>query len=151
VSLSVADAFYAARHFLLRPESDEYHPDKVHGFLAEPEGVTQPTTLTADEIRALAAPGGPDRFLPPYFDLGGRHIGPADLLFAMLGAAEGAEAVTVTPRRQQCEYEDVYPALRDLRFAGTWMRAEDFADRFLSDRLRLQAWTIRPEAAGGIR
>ena len=108
---------------------------------------------TVDELRdrALAAQCGPDRFLPPYFDLGGRHIGPADLLFAMLGAAEGAEAVTVTPRRQQCEYEDVYPALRDLRFAGTWMHAEDFADRFLSDRLRLQAWTIRPEAAGGIR
>ncbi len=147
VSLSVADAFYAARHFLLHPESDEYHPDKVHGFLAEPEGVTEPTALSAEEIRALAAQCSPDRFLPPYFEIGGRRVGPADLLFAMLGAAQGAEAVTVTPRRQQCEYEDVYPALRDLRFEGTWMHAEDFADRWLSDRLRLQAWTIRPEAA----
>ena len=53
VSLSVADAFYAARHFLLHPESDEYHPGEVHGFLTEPEGVTEPTALSAGEIRRI--------------------------------------------------------------------------------------------------
>ena len=36
VPLSVADCFFAARHFLFSREP--YHPGKVHGFLYEPEG-----------------------------------------------------------------------------------------------------------------
>ena len=147
VSLSVADAFFAARHFLLHPEAAEYRTEPVHGFLYEPEGVTAPVTLSAAEIRALAQSCGPAAFLPPAFEAAGKRIGPADLLFGMLDAALGAETVTLTPRPQQCAYEAAYPELRDLRLKGSWIHAPTFEDRYLSDRLRLQAWTIRPEAA----
>ena len=144
VSLSVADVFYAARHFLLRPEP-VFRPGRTHGFLYEPAGTAEPVTLDAAEIRTLAESCDPERFLPPFFELHGKRIGPADLLFAMLDAALGAERVVVRPRPQQCAYEDAYPALRDLRLRGSWIHAKDFEDRWLSDRLRLQAWTIRPE------
>ena len=146
VSLSVADIFFAARHFLLHPDAAEYRPGKVHGFLYEPEGVTAPVTLRAGEVRALAEGCDPAAFLPPYFESAGKRIGPADLLFAMLDVCQGAETVTLRPRRQQCAYEGAYPALRDLQLKGTWVHAETFEDRWLSDRLRLQAWTIRPES-----
>ena len=146
VSLSVADAFFAARHFLLHPEAAEYRTEPVHGFLYEPEGVREPVTLSAAEIRALAQRCEPAAFLPPYFEAAGKRVGPADLLFGMLDAALGAETVTVVPRPQQCAYEAAYPELRDLRLKGSWIHAPTFEDRYLSDRLRLQAWTIRPEA-----
>lgn len=141
--LSVADCFFAAKHFL---DSDEpYHPGRVHGFLQAPEGVSAPVTLTADEVRRLAAMADPAEFLPPYFEADGKRVGPADLLFAMLDVAMGAETVTVTPKPQQCDYEAAYPSLKDTQLAHTWLHADSFEDRYLSDRLRLQAWTIRPE------
>ena len=143
VSLSVADCFFAARHFLF--SKAPYHPGKVHGFLYEPEGVQAPVVLDADAVRAAAAGISPDEFLPPYFTVSGKRIGPADLLFAMLDAAMGAESVTVQPRRQQCVYEEAYPNLRDIALKGSWLHADTFEDRYLSDRLRLQAWTLRPE------
>jgi len=145
VSLSVADCFYAARHFLLNPAATEYKPDKVHGFLYEPEGVQSAVTLTADEIRTLAEPCNPADFLPPYFEINGKRVGPADLLFAMLQAAQGAETVVIEPKAQQCDYEDVYPSLKSIRLENSWVHSKSFKDNWLTDRLRLQAWTLRPE------
>ena len=146
VSLSIADAFYAAQYFLLHPSEQVYHPGKVHGFLYEPKGVADVTELTAEEIRTLAASCDPSAFIPPCFEINGKRIGPADLLFAMLSAAQGAETVPVEPKRQQCMYEGAYPNLAELRLEGSWVHMKSFRDRYLTDRLRLQAWTIRPEA-----
>lgn len=143
VPLSVADCFFAAGHFLFSREP--YHPGKARGFLYEPEGVKAPVTLTADEVRRAAASVSPEEFLPPYFTVSGKRVGPADLLFAMLDVAMGAEAVTLSPRRQQCDYEETYPSLLYTGFRNTWLHADTLEDRYLSDRLRLQAWTLRPE------
>lgn len=145
VSLSVADCFFAAQYFLLHPSENEYHPDKVHGFLDEPVGTETKVTLSAEEIRTLAKQCDPKQFLPASFAVGGKKIGPADLLFAMLEAAQGAETVAVEPKHQQCAYEEIYPQLRDLHFAGTWVHSDELKDNWLSRRLRLQAWTIRSD------
>jgi len=142
VSLSVCDCFYAAKHFMDR--DTDYIPGDVHGFLQQPEGIRQPVTLTADEIHALAGTTDPASFLPPYFISSAGKIGPADLLFAMLEVAQGAKTVTLQPREQQCDYSH-YPYLGKIDMSGSWVHTPDFKDRYLSDRLRLQAWTIRPE------
>lgn len=142
VSLSVADCFYAAKHFM--DAGTPWEAGKVHGFLYAPEGVKEETVISAATVRALAAQCSPEKFLPPYFEAEGKRIGPADLLFAMLDVAEGAESVTLKPRAQQCDYSRL-PALRDVRL-GEWMEGDDFGNRWLSERLRLQAWTIRTEA-----
>ena len=142
VSLSVCDCFYAAKHFL---DSDsDYIPGDVHGFLQQPQGVQNPVTLTAAEVRTLAAAADPQRFLPPYFACSKGKIGPADLLFAMLEVSMGAKTVTVQPKEQQCDHSR-YPALEALHMEDSWIHTPAFRDRYLSDRLRLQAWTIRPE------
>ncbi len=142
VSLSVADCFFAAKHFLTSAEP--YTPGLVHGFLKEPEGTKEPVTLTKEEVLRLAASCTPDAFLPPCFEMGGKVIGPADLLFAMLDIASGQSEATVLPKTQQCDISE-YPALEKIGLKGSWIHCDSFEDRYLSDRLRLQAWTIRHE------
>ena len=142
VSLSIADCFHAARHFLTSDEA--YVPGKVYGFLREPEGTNEVVTLSRAEVMELAGKADPAAFLPPYYTINGKKIGPADLLFAMLDVCSGAEAVTVSPKAQQCDHSRL-PALKSLSLRGKWMHSPDFEDRYLSDRARLQAWTIRTE------
>lgn len=145
VSLSVADCFFAARYFLLNPNEDFYRPGMVHGFLKVPIGTDETVTLSGEEVRSMAETCSSGNFLPPYFEINGKRIGPADLLFAMLSVAEGESSVTVTPRNQQCSYEETFPSLANMRLKGEWIFSKDFEDRYISDRLRLQAWTIRRE------
>ena len=143
VSLSLCDCFYAAKHFM---DSDEpYHPGKVHGFLYEPAGTEEKIELTADEIRKAAAMTDPDEFMPASFEINGKKFGPADLLFAMLEAAMGAETAWVEPKKQQCHYQEEFPLLQDFDLEHSWLHSDDFKDQYLTDRFRLQAWTIRVE------
>ena len=144
VSLSVADCFFAARHFLF--SNEPYTTGRVHGFLSEPVGITEDVTLSADEVRAAAAKISPDDFIPSKIAVGEKEIGPADLLFAMLEIATGAETVTLRPRKQNCSYEVVFHHIKNMRMTGMWLHGPDFKDEWLSDRLRQQNWTLRPES-----
>ena len=74
--------------------------------------------------------------------VGSAVLGPADFLYAALDVLTGAETATVTPRPQLNDMS-AFPALQRLRMPGTWVHSPELEDRFLSDRLRLQAWTIR--------
>ncbi len=68
------------------------------------------------------------------------------MLFAMLDAATGAPAVVLEPREQMPELSGGYASLRDLHMSGdSWVHSPDFRDAYISDRLRLQSWTIREE------
>ena len=105
----------------------------------------EPLTLDRDEVIGLAG-YEPDSFLPPSFMTSQGEIGPADMLFAMLDAAIGAPAVVLEPREQMPELSGGYASLRDLHMAGdSWVHSPDFRDAYISDRLRLQSWTIREE------
>ena len=139
--LSVADCFFAVRHFLF--SSEPYTTGRVHGFLAEPEGITEDVTLTADEIRKAAETQ--DDFIPSSIAVGDKRIGPADMLFAMLDVATDAKVVTLHPRKQNCNYEEVFHHIKNMKITGMWLHGPDFKDAWLSDRLRQQNWTLRPE------
>ena len=143
VPLSVADCFFAVRHFLF--SSEPYTTGRVHGFLAEPEGITEDVTLTADEIRKAAETLSPDDFIPSSIAVGDKRIGPADMLFAMLDVATDAKVVTLHPRKQNCNYEEVFHHIKNMKITGMWLHGPDFKDAWLSDRLRQQNWTLRPE------
>ena len=143
-SWSVADCFQAAVR-LLRGEK-EYRPGHVYGFLSRPEGVKAPVKLKAADIRAAAGRIAFRRHLPAAYDVGGVTIGPADLLFAALEVLEtGAEEVTVTPREQLGDIGKTLPALAEFTHRGRWIYWPQFKDEYLSDRLRLQFWTMRYE------
>ena len=142
-SWSVADVFQTAVRFL-RGEGEKA-PGKVYGFLERPRGVTAEVSVSAADLKAAAANIDLGTFLPPSFEVGGKRIGPADFLFAALEVLEtGASEVKVTPREQLGSFKEV-PSLEQMKIAGSWVHTKAFKDEFLSERLRLQLWTLRLE------
>jgi len=142
-SWSVADVFQAVVR-RLRGEPDAV-PSKVYGFLSRPHGVTVPTNVTASDLRTAAARIDLTTFLPSSLTVGGQTIGPADFLLAALEVLDsGAESVTVVPREQLGAFK-ACPGVEKMSLAGKWIHTSDFKDRHLSERLRLQLWTLRIE------
>ncbi|MBQ8393520.1 MAG: hypothetical protein IJX51_07090 [Clostridia bacterium] len=140
VSLSLSDIMLACRDFL--KGNEEHKCGDVYGFLDTPYAISSPVTVKAEDLRASADVIKDGEFLPSKFTVGGVDIGPADWLFAALEVLQGKDSVTLTPRAQLPSL-DVIPETRDAYFKGTWRHSDSFEDKYLSDRLRLQAWTLR--------
>lgn len=141
---SIADVFGAAVAFL--KGADSFAPGKVYGFLYAPQGVKERRVVKAADIRRAAAAMKTDGFLPVSIDVGGTAIGPADFLFAALEVLEtGADEVAVEPRDQLGDISRYLPKMADVNFRGTWIYADDFTDKWTSNRLRWQFWTFRYE------
>ena len=140
-NLCLYDIFMAAVSFLAGKE--EYLPGKAYGLLYSPEEITSPVTLTVSGVREAAASVAKDTFLPPFFLVDGQKIGTGDMLYAMLAAlgADG-ERITLNPH-PELTFLRRYPGRYNLSQSGKWVHSDDFKDEFLSDRMRLQAWTIR--------
>ncbi len=144
-TFSIADCFAAAAHFCSSKE--DFRPGFVRGFLEAPLGAEKELVLSAAEVKKLAAAYVPDAFLPSHYRVGTRSFGPADLLFAMIDAALGAEEIKVTPRPQMPVLEGDYADLDRMNMRGRhWVHRPDFADNFITPRLKLQTWTLREEA-----
>lgn len=139
-SLSVADMFLACRDLLCG--KTEHICSKTKGFLEPPRGIEKPVTVTADEIKSSAETIHDGAFLPVQIWVNGKALGPADWLRAAMDVLCGEKTVTVHPSEQLVPL-DILPRVRDCSFAGTWRHSDDFKDKFLSDRLRLQCWTPR--------
>jgi len=139
-SYCISDILLACRDLLM---GKEYHEcGKVYGFLEKPYEITSPVTLSAHEVRQGAMAIG-DGFLPTEIRIGDRLIGTADWLFAAMDVLCGAESVTLTPRPSQIDL-DQFPLLRDMDFSKEevlW--SYSFKDEYISNRQRLQSWTIR--------
>ena len=56
----------------------------------------------------------------------------------------GASKVTVVPREQLGSFALV-PGLERMKLSGKWAHTPEFKDQYLSERLRLQLWTLRIE------
>ena len=85
------------------------------------------------------------RHLPVSYDVGGVTLGPADFLYAALEVlATGADEVRVVPRDQLGDIAGRFPRMANFTHVGHWPIYEpSFKDRYLSDRLRWQFWTLR--------
>jgi hypothetical protein len=142
-SWSVADAFQAAAR-LLRGEK-EYTPGKVFGFLERPKGVASETVVSAEDLKTAAQRLDLSTFLPSAIQVGNAKIGPADFLFAALEVLEtGAASVKVVPREQLGSFKEV-PSIEKMDISDSWVHTKEFKDKYLSERLRLQLWTLRIE------
>ena len=114
----------------------------VYGFLSKPYEITEELTLTRDDIISACEQIKDDKFLPEKIKVGELYIGPADWLFAAMEIILGADTVTVTPK-PQLPCLDCMPEVRDSDFKGTWQHSDSFEDKYLSDRLRYQSYTMR--------
>lgn len=139
VSISLADMFLAAKDMLLGEE--QHLCGKVYGFLDTPYSITAPVTLNKSDIIKSAESIDTQKFLPVSINVGGNVIGPADWLRAAVAIVCGDDEVTVTPSPQLPSL-DAIPRLKTLSLMG-WMQSDSFEDKYLSERLRLQTWTVR--------
>ena len=114
----------------------------VYGFLEEPYAVLSPVTVKAEDIIRSADAIKDGEFLPSKIAVGGIDIGPADWLFAALESLQGKDEIVVYPKNQLPSL-DIIPETRDAYFKGTWRHSDSFEDKYLSDRLRWQIWTLR--------
>lgn len=139
-SLSVADMFLACRDLILGSES--HLCGKTMGFLEAPYSIKSEKVFGAEDIRACAESIPESGFLPAKMWINGTAVGPADWLRAALDVLCGEKTVTVKPGEQLVSL-DALPRVRDCSFKGTWRHSDDFEDKYISDRLRLQCWTLR--------
>lgn len=141
LSLCISDVFLAVTEFL--KGRDVYRAGKVYGFLEKPRGITEKVRVSADALVKAAENLDTSGFLPPEIDVGVK-IGPADYLYVGLAllCGDGGNSILLTPRPQQISLDE-FPAIRDCSFRNTWIHSKSFRDAYLSERLRLQAWTLR--------
>ena len=139
-SFCLSDILLACRDLLLG--KDEHTCGKVYGFLDVPYAVSQPVKITAEELRESAAQIRDGAFLPAEITVGGKKLGPADWLRAALTVLSDSEEAVAVPDKWQIDLNE-FPMLRDMNYCGTWIHSPELADSYISDRLRLQSWTIR--------
>ncbi len=139
-SFSLADIALAFRDFLLGKE--EHVCGEVYGFLDTPYTLEEPVTLTAEEITECAKYFEDGKFLPTKLTVNGKTIGPGDFVRGAISVVLGAKVVTLPPRTWQIDLDEL-PRVRDLRFNGTWLHVDEFEDKYISKRTKLQTWTFR--------
>lgn len=139
-SLCLSDIFLACRDMLLGAES--HVCGKVYGFLSQPYACSESFKLTAKDVIESAKNINTDSFLPEKITVGEKELGPADWLMAALDIVCGESETYVSPKKQ-LPCLDILKEVRDCSFKGTWRHSDSFQDRYLSDRLRLQCWTMR--------
>ncbi len=139
-SVSIADVFLAAREFLLGGR--EHTCGKVYGFLDTPYAIDEEVVVSAADVMEAAKSMDVTGFLPASIQVGSQIIGPADWLRAALEVLQGKAEVVLQPGLQLPPLDEV-PMIRDCYFKGEWMQSDEFEDRYLSKRLRLQSWTMR--------
>jgi len=145
-SWCVSDIFQAAVAFMRG--ADEFNPSKAWGFLECPVGIAEPIVITRADVVTAAKCLDAQAFLPPQIDVGGKKVGPGDLLIAMLEFLDtDVASIALTPRDQLGPVGRHLPRLPDLKLTRKdWaIYSENFRDDYVTDRLRWQFWTLRYE------
>ena len=140
ISLSLSDIMLSLRDFLLG--KNEHKCGDVYGFLSKPYEITSEVTVSRDELIESCSQIKDNEFLPEKIKVGDKFIGPADWIFASCEVLLGATSVRILPK-SQLPCLDCMPEVRDSAFKGTWQHSDSFEDKYLSDRLRYQSWTMR--------
>ncbi len=141
---SVSEIFCACIDFL-KGMSEVYPGNRLsRGFLDIPQGISTPVTVSREDILNAAQTINPIDFLPTNIQVGTHFIGPADMLFAMLEILTTDHATVLLTPREQCVMMPEFEELCEFHMDGdSWMHSYDFHDEYVSDRLRLQSWTLR--------
>ena len=140
MSLSLADMTLACRDLLIG--KSEHVCGDVYGFLSKPYEIENEITVSSDDIISACEQIKDGEFLPAKIKVGNTYIGPTDWLYGAMQVLLGAKTVTITPK-PQLPCLDCMPEVRDSAFKGTWQHSDSFEDKYLSDRLRYQSYTMR--------
>ena len=138
---SQSELLLAAAAFLRDPDRKTYRQEEVYGFLEQPAAADTEREFTREALTEAAEQIREGTFLPSRITVDGDVIGPRDYLCAAWEILAGHPVGSVRPQIQT-EVPEPYRTLREVSFRGNWLNADTFEDRYLSDRLRLQAWTM---------
>ncbi|HZK21033.1 MAG TPA: hypothetical protein VFC76_02030 [Oscillospiraceae bacterium] len=142
-SLSVSEIFDACEYFIKHEKEDTYAPGKTYGFLSQPKSLDKELKVSSKTLLDTVKNMNRKRFINSEFYIKGEVLGPANMLFLMLDyLCDKSEVLTAKPRNQNVNI-DILPNLKTLNLKGTWIHSDDFKDEYLSERLRLQNWTMR--------
>lgn len=140
-SLSISDIFCAVTHFLCG--KTQYIPDKVFGFLSMPYMIKKPCKISRESIIKAAKEIDTSTFLPTMIMVGNMPIGPADYLFAALEFLTTDKAEVDVFTKEQLNNISEFKDLESFQLKDTWVHTPELKDNYLSERLRLQCWTLR--------
>ena len=140
IPYSLSDIFLACRDIL--NGKDEHVCGKVYGFLDAPYAIDRSVLLTKEDVLHASKAMDTSRFLPTQIVIGSQTIGPADWLRAALDVICDCDTVRLTPGQALPSLERL-PQLKNVSFKGQWLQSDRFEDRYLSNRLRYQSWTMR--------
>ncbi len=138
-SYCLTDIMYGCRE-LLQGKNEHICKD-VYGFLYTPYTIEKEITLTKDEV-IKGSYQITDSFLPEKIVIDDKIIGPADWLRAAMEILCGKKKVTVAPGPWQIDL-DQFPWMKTISYKNNWVHSPDFKDEYLSNRFRMQSWTIR--------
>lgn len=142
-SISVSEVFDACEYFITNEKEHTYIPQKTYGFLSQPKALEKEMEISSETFIDVVKNMNRKRFIDSEFYVDKTVLGPSDMLFLMLDyLCDKNETLTAKPRRQLVNI-DVLPNLKTLSLKGTWIHSDDFEDKYLSERLRLQCWTMR--------
>jgi len=140
-SLSLSDLFAASVSFLKGMTS--FTPGKSYGLLSPSDELDHTVTLTTKGIRKAAESIPVGSFWPPAYVVDDIRLGWGDMLYAMVKAlSSDAETIVLEPHPVIKLLENA-PDIKNSDLKNTWMHSPDLKDEYLSDRLRLQVYTIR--------
>lgn len=139
-AISLSEMFAAACAFAKGETSCT--PRDTYGFLSKPIGITESVTVDAADVLRAARAIDCTTFLPTEIKVGTALLGPADFLCALLRALCGEKRILLSAR-SQLNSIDAFPRLKDLCLKGAWLFSDTLEDRYLSERFRLQCWTIK--------
>jgi peptidoglycan/xylan/chitin deacetylase (PgdA/CDA1 family) len=140
MSLSLSDIMLACRDLLMG--KNQHICEDVYGFLSKPYEITEEITVSKNDIISACSQIKDNEFLPEKIKAGDNFIGPADWIYGAMEVLLGAEKVVIKPKKQLPSL-DCMPEVRDSSFKGTWQHSDSFEDKYLSDRLRYQSYTMR--------
>lgn len=138
--LSLCDMFFACAEFL--QGRSKHVCGAVLGPLEKPDGIDYPVTVSKKDVFESAKTIDVTAPVPPRVKVGNYFIGPADWLYAAVEALYGVSEIQLQPTPQLPDLSD-FPRLKNCSFKGTWRHSDSFEDKYLSDRLRYQSWTMR--------
>lgn len=138
---SLAELYEASIHFLSGGQGD-FTPRGAWGPLEKPSGTAVPVLLKTQRVKEAAFENRVFDAVPKSLLIDGVEISSADFLRIARKCLLGEETVPVTPGCGEIDLTDYY-RIADFRLRNSWMHSKDFTDQHTTERLRLQAWTIR--------
>lgn len=140
-SFALSEIFEACVHFLSGGKGT-FTPRGIKGFKTRPAGIEKDIEISCEDIKKAAWNIKGEEFIPAQIQINDTAIGPADFMRACLQILNCKTTCALSPAEQMPDTSGFYN-FDKFSLKNSWMYSDKFEDLYVSDRVKLQAWTIR--------